>query len=171
MKNIKFKCFDKEKKEWSKSPLEYQIRDINYYTDYEWCQYLGFNDANDKELYQGDVVELEITDDLMQTSFCSSNLGKYCISHPQVTHIILEFEMQDVLSIRYNVHQKINDKIDYRKNGYAKIIISGEDSNFPRYVIQKGAKYIGNILEQPTLLKKQYIPRKKDIINMYYDSG
>lgn len=34
MKNIKFKCFDKEQKKWSNTPLDYQIKDIDFYTDY-----------------------------------------------------------------------------------------------------------------------------------------
>lgn len=168
---IKFKCFDKESKKWSKTPLEYQIRDINYYTDYEWCQYLGLHDVDDKELYQGDMIELEITEKLMKTSFRFSNLGKYCEKHPEITHIILEFKMQDIISMKYNIYPKINGKINYKKNGEAEKLTSGEDSNFPQYLIQKGAKYIGNILEQPDLFKRQYIPLKKDIISMYYDSN
>lgn len=168
---IKFKCFDKEAKKWSKTPLEYQIKDINYYTDYEWCQYLGLHDADDKELYQGDMIELEITEELMKTSFRSSNLGKYCEKHPEITHIILEFKMRDIISMNYNIYPKINGKINYEKDGEAEKLASGEDSNFPQYLIQKGAKYIGNILEQPDLFKRQYIPLKKDIISMYYDSN
>lgn len=168
---IKFKCFDKKAKKWSKTPLEYQIKDINYYTDYEWCQYLGLHDVDDKELYQGDMIELEITEKLMKTSFRSSILGKYCEKHPEITHIILEFKMQDIISMKYNVYPKMNGKINYKKNGKAEKLTSGEDSNFPQYLIQKGAKYIGNILEQPDLFKRQYIPLKKDIISMYYDSN
>lgn len=168
MKKIKFKCFDKESKKWSKTPLDYQIKDINFYTDYEWLQYLGFNDANDQELYEGDVVELEITKELMTTSFNNSNLGLYCREHPEVTHILLEFRIRDVLTMDYHVYQKINGELDYRKNGNAVCISSGEDTMFPRYITKKGATYIGNTVESPMLLKKEYIPSVKDIINLYY---
>ena len=49
MKNIKFKCFDKEQKKWSNTPLDYQIKDIDFYTDYIWCQHVGFNDTENTE--------------------------------------------------------------------------------------------------------------------------
>lgn len=138
-----------------------------------YLQYLGFNDINDRHLFEGDVLELEITKDLMdetKDSFYNSNLGKYLQEHSEVTSIILEHVVRDILSLNYRVYQKINGELEYCRSGEAKILTSGEDSLFPRYLVQKGAKYIGNIIETPNLLKKKYIPQKKDILNFQYDS-
>lgn len=161
---IKFKCFDKKAKKWSKTPLEYQIKDINYYTDYEWCQYLGLHDADDKELYQGDIIELEITEKLMKTSFRSSNLGKYCKKHPEITDILLIFDNSNILTMQYKVAQKINGNLDYDEEGDGdlNIITYGEDSNFPQYLISKGAIYIGNILEKESILTKDFEDKESE---------
>ncbi|AFQ20028.1 YopX family protein [Bacillus thuringiensis] len=59
MREIKFRAWDKEFKLFSDMALNYKIADINYYTDYEWMQYTGLKDKNDKEIYEGDIVEYD----------------------------------------------------------------------------------------------------------------
>lgn len=55
MREIKFRFWDKEFKKWSNVPCGYRIEDINYYTDYEICQYTGMKDFSGKDIYEGDV--------------------------------------------------------------------------------------------------------------------
>lgn len=122
-------------------------------------QYLGFCDANKRELYKGDIIELTITEDLMdphKESFYNSNLGKYITKEGNITSVVCAIRENDTsLCTYYDLYCLQNDKIIRRKKGNLSIAACDEDSRFPQYLIKKGATYIGNIIETPELLQKR----------------
>lgn len=164
MNEIKFKRFNIDSKQISDVPEDYKLSDIDGFSIYIYLQYLGLEDANNKDLYQGDIIELHITKELMKSSFCCSNLGKYCGNHPEVTDILLIFDNPTTLTMQYKVAQKINGNLDYDEEGDGdlNIITYGEDSNFPQYLISKGAIYIGNILEMESILTKDFEDKESE---------
>lgn len=124
----------------------------------EYFQYLGFTDANGRELYEGDVIELVITPDMLdihKNPFAASNIGKYIIEQKNITSLICEFVADSTtLSTKYNLYCLRNGKILRHKDGALKeMYFHTEDSLFPQYLINKGAVYIGNIIENPELIQ------------------
>ena len=142
---------------------------ISEQTDFDeydrYLQFLGYQDHAKRELYEGDVIELTITEDLMKSSFRNSNLGKYIEEHPGVTSIVLEHEPDNnCLSMSYVVYAKVNGAFEYQPNKRPKTIAHGEDSNFPQYLSCKGAVYIGNTIESPYLIKQRPSLKQNDMI-------
>lgn len=165
----KFKAYSKRLGMSESIILEDLINNKTDFDEYDiYLQYLGYNDASERELYEGDVIELKITDELMKTSFSNSNLGKYIKENPNITSIVLEHKTDSsCVSMDYDVYAKVDGEFVYRSDKKVKTIASGEDTMFPKYLVSKGAVYIGNVMENPYLIQQKPSLKQNDIF-LYY---
>lgn len=121
-----------------------------------FIQFLGISDAENTELFEGDIIELKITEELMdhnKNMFFNSNLGKLIEKEKDITSVLLFFEFdKNYMTSEYKVYFCYNGKIERDKNGEISYVTSGSDINFPLYLTNKGAIKVGNILLNENLL-------------------
>lgn len=131
---------------------------------YDKCfQYLGYK-AGDRELFEGDIIELTITDEQMDvhgTGIAHSSIGKYVSESIEegnpITSIICAIRPENSnLTTGYDIYCLRNGKIERNKRGELEPDTSSyNDGYFPQYLTNKGAKYIGNIVENPDILQNK----------------
>lgn len=153
----KFKCCNKGMPMRDEDIFDINGLKNNIITAFDmYLQYLGIEDANKKEVYEGDVLELKITDDLMNHNkdmFFNSNLGKLCEKEKDITSVIL-FAACDTkaIGLRYYVYLCRNGHIERNEDGEPDYIACGMDANFPQYLCSKGAVIIGNVNSDENIL-------------------
>lgn len=117
-------------------------------------QCLGFCDANKQDLYEGDVLELKITEELMdhgKNTFYNSNLGKAIERDRSILSVICVFKLEkEYMGCSYQIHFLKEDGI--QNTDGAECEAFGDDFMFPIYLCKKGAECIGNLAVEPGLL-------------------
>lgn len=132
------------------------IRDGMTYEKY--LQYQGFESADGKPVYQGDVLELRITDELMDINkdgFSNSNLGKDLKKHPKVISVLCHIKYDDEIpriGCHYDIYYMDRDRRIVNAHDEPEIdsIAMDCEYNFPMYLCQKGATVIANTVTATT---------------------
>ena len=121
-----------------------------------FIQYLGYSDFKNTEVYEGDVLELKITDELMnhkENMFFNSNIGKYIEEQGNITSIILLNKYaKQCMSLDYELYFCRDGKIEREEDGSLSYHTIGDDKMFPQYLCCKGAVIIGNIVVDKDIL-------------------
>ena len=121
-----------------------------------FIQFLGYLDASNVEVYEGDVLELKITEDLMNPEKCgfhNSNLGKAIKKLGNVTSVILVHPYKkNYMTMDYEVYFCLDGKIERDEDNNLSQSAYGTDANFPQYLVQYGAVVVGNLLENNNIL-------------------
>lgn len=118
----------------------------------KYLQYQGFDDADGKSVYQGDVLELMVTDEIMDITkdgFSNSNLGKDLKRHPKVISVLchIHYNEEARIGCSYEIYYMDRDRrIVNMDDEYEidSIAIGTSDNKFPTYLCEKGAKVIAN---------------------------
>lgn len=131
----------------------YTIQDLivmrpTLYPDSIAIQCLGLQDARKQDLYEGDILKLTVTEDLMnpkKNTFYNSNLGKAVAQDREITAVLcaLQYE-KTVAGCQYIVYFEKNKT--YVQKGH------GADCIFLQYLVSKGAVRMGNMITDPDLL-------------------
>lgn len=123
-----------------------------------FIQYLGYSDFKNTEVYEGDVLELKVTKELMNhdyDTFFNSNLGKYIEKEGNITSVILVNKYdKDCMSMDYEIYFCRDCKIERDNDGIPDIGSMGDDKMFPQYLCCKGAVIIGNIVVDKDILER-----------------
>lgn len=142
MREIKYRAWDKERKEWQYFTLHQLIRGeaSRFYTQLEnWCEWTGLLDKDGKDIYEGDVVRYH---------HYYNNFGT--VEEDEYRNGRVEWNNQPMHGGWKVIERKVYE------NGY---INENHEERFPNYNDYKGQpilsiEIIGNRFENPELLKK-----------------
>lgn len=130
----------------------------------EYLQYQGFEASDGRPVYQGDVLELKITNELMDVTkdhFSISNMGKDLKERPKIISVLCHIRYDDVTRIGcyYDIYYMDRDRniVDMDDEPTTEPITMGCDTNFPMYLCQKGAKVIDNTVTSKANVLEQIV--------------
>ena len=125
------------------------------------AQYLRLEDSERNHVFNGDILELMITEDLMDKNkelFYNSSIGK-AVAEFDLSSVLLVFDKNNESLIGYSLYFKKDGKFLANKNedsnrfGKPTTYGIGDDVSFPKYLIEKGAKIVGNAYHNHELLE------------------
>ena len=122
----------------------------------ELLQFANFQDFNKTDVYDGDILQLKITPELMdhtKNAFYNSNLGRYIKQEKNITDVYLVINGPEHNKLfLYELYMARDHKLERDDDDKPEYNCIGEDSSFPMYLVQKGATIIGNLYETPNFM-------------------
>lgn len=109
------------------------------------------------DIHAGDILQLDITEELLDTMFANSNLGIRCIETKTKTVFTFLHTERTGFEMPFSVYMK-GDPAQYPDtDGWVSCESEGSDTSldFINYVCAKGAFVAGNIFQNPELLPAQ----------------
>lgn len=154
MRELKFRAWDKEKKEWYGSSNPNQLTwhgfhilgectmqwpPLSYLENLEITQYTGLRDKNGKEIYEGDIIEFEdTTEDGYEYKEGIDITNRACV-------VFKDCRYRLKISKRFDL-----DNIIETTSG----VLVDMEEDWELFIDSlKSSKVIGNIYENPELLK------------------
>jgi len=152
MRTIKFRAWDKERKEmyysdfridfngrifWWKSEEGYE--DWRHDDTVDLMQYTGIEDKNGKEIYEGDVIFIQDT----YTETVDVGVGRVPVAQENDPHIVEVMFLGSAFGVR------VTENKDTLESGWHAFTTLGEEIDIPNNL-----EVIGNIYENPELLNK-----------------
>lgn len=124
----------------------------------QYLQYMGLKALNSVEIYEGSVLELRITNALMDPQknlFYNSNLGKAVSEDPSIKSVLCVMgDKANKMHCPYTVYFAREDGVICdEKDKLPKEQAVGYDTLFPSYLCEKGAVVIGNTAVTPDIVE------------------
>lgn len=109
------------------------------------------------DIYAGDILQLDITEELLDSMFANSNLGINCIKTKTKTVFTFLHTERTGFEMPFTIYQKGDPENYPDTDGWVSCQPTGSDTSldFIDYVCSKGAVVAGNIFQNPELLPAQ----------------
>ena len=135
---------------------------LSYYGMGSKDKYHVLRDNKNHPVKEGDYLSLEITEDLMATSFNNSNLGIAIKREGDIKSVLLAMNDKDDDYQLYFV--RTNGYVNRKEEGFGEIqsVASGDDKLFPAYFLTKGAVIVANAYTDPEYLTLLTAPMRKE---------
>lgn len=132
---------------------QYTLQDLLSGTNLKLCPYTGMDDACGRKIYQGDILSLAVTDDVLPEILMTADTytESFLKKHPADTMFVCIEQNITTLGIRYYRYFQKNRQ--WLTHCYSRKIFhtTENDTDILADICEIGAAVVGNIYETPKL--------------------